>query len=69
MPGNIPSGCIPEARVCSVIIGDTVVNTLNATGTAIDWGHPDTIFAFANNLQTVMERTGLLEHRAEIWLP
>ena len=66
MPGNIPSGCITEARVNSVIIGDTIVNTINATGDNIDWGHPDTQIAMVNNLQLTMQRTGLLDHGGEI---
>ena len=66
MPGNIPVGCEVEARVNSVIIGDTIVNTINASGYEIDWGHPDTQIAMANNLQVTMQRTGMLEHGAEI---
>ena len=66
MQGNIPSGCEVEARVNSVIFGDTIVNTINATGDNINWGHPDTQIAMVNNLHATMQRTGLLDHCGEI---
>jgi len=67
MLGAIPNGRETEAAFNSIIIGDTIVSTINATGESVDWNHPDTFVAFANNLSNTLQSTGTLEHGAEIW--
>ena len=69
MPSAIPNGRETEAAFNSIIIGDTIVSTLNITGVSVDWNHPDTFVAFANNLSNTLQSTGILEHGAEIWKP
>ena len=69
MPGAIPEGRETEAAFNSIIIGDTIISTLNTTGGPVDWNHPDTFVAFANNLSNTLQSTGILEHCAEIWKP
>ena len=67
MPSAIPKGRETEAAFNSIVIGDTIVSTLNATGESVDWNHPGTFVAFANNLSNTLQSTGILNHGAEIW--
>jgi len=67
MPRAIPKGRKTEAAFNSMIIGDTIVSTLNITGAPVDWNHPDTRVAFANNLGNTLADSGMQFHCADIW--
>ena len=67
MEGAIPKGSEAEAAFNSIVIGSAIESTLNITGDEVDWSHPDTSVALAQNLGNTLEKTGILLHVAEIW--
>lgn len=67
MPGMLTKARMAEARLNCCIIGDTVVRLLFVAGDEIDWEHPRTRAALANNLSITLRQTGYHDHCGEIW--